>query len=483
MKKTLLFLLVGVSLNAQSEFPEFDNSLIYSPEAIHRLQEIVGDKNEEFRKCDLTKDFVSIPQAKGFYFNIKNRSRTKIVKDIKEGISLEDFKLKYDNLDTELSLITKREYIDYKNNSIVSITEMPDENSIKIKLENWGKSKMGNWIVKAQRGNKNVIVVYIQEEFKTLKLPYKYSRMIQYAECMVDTTTRIHLKEKKHFKRYDWDEILNERNAFYKYIDQQFKIEKPVLSDEISEIEDYIEMIATEEYKTFNKDKEEWEELRSNFIRDSLSKQPYFIELINKAYEEAFEKQHSNDIFEDYISKYLSKEKALKLKRSRVVVGMCSQDQSPRIHAMNIAQLSAESYNWNVFLRAHLNIMNDRFQRAADGSYAWKSRNTYIKELEVLNIDVPPLIYGITLRIDNPSKNHYYGSIRRIGRAIAESQDKDKIQSELIDMIKDNSLDDYNRVLVFYLYYNLQYNLDHDYDKAKIKPITALLPKHLIPKI
>ena len=83
--------------------------------------------------------------------------------------------------------------------------------------------------------------------------------------------------------------------------------------------------------------------------------------------------------------------------RETRVVGSCSMDSSPREHAINIAMLSAETTDWSVFLRAHLDIMNDRFDRVSDGSYAWKDRNTYIKELEQLDINVSDLIFGKSL--------------------------------------------------------------------------------------
>ncbi len=481
MKKIIFFLLLGASMSAQSEFNEFENNLIYSSEAISRLQEIVGDKNEEFRKCDLTKDFVSIPQAKGFCFNIKGHSYQKIRSDLKDGISLENFSKKYaPNSKVQLSLITKTEYTNYNNQEIISITEEPNLNSIKIK--DWETSNFGNWII--TKGWKHVKIFYIQDMFKTAKLPYKYSRMIQYAECLIDSTTQIHSENATSYRGgYSKSETLEKRKAFYNYVNKKFKVEKPILDKKIAKIDNYKKKVSSEGYKKFRKDLKNWKNLRSNFLRDSLSKREHFRELLLEAHEEALKENNSDNKFEEYIATYLSKEKALDLKRNRIVVGSCSMDRSPRIHAMNIAQLSAESYQWDVFLRAHLNIMNDRFQRATDGSYAWKNRNTYIKELEVLNIDVASLVYGISLRVDNPSKNHYFGSIRRVGRAIAESKDKQEIKSQLIEMIKDSSLDDYNRMLAFYLYQNLQYSLDKDYDKNSIKPIKDLLPTYLSSKV
>jgi hypothetical protein len=157
------------------------------------------------------------------------------------------------------------------------------------------------------------------------------------------------------------------------------------------------------------------------------------------------------------------KENLLERMRGSRVVGFCSQDSRPRMHAINIAMLSAETFKWEVFLKAHLDIMNDRFERISDGSYAWAQRQTYIRELEVLNINVRDLMFGISFRIENPGLHHYYGSISRLGRALAETGNRDEIEESMLSVIADESLDDYNRVLFMFLFLNYNYHLQ---DKA-----------------
>jgi hypothetical protein len=173
--------------------------------------------------------------------------------------------------------------------------------------------------------------------------------------------------------------------------------------------------------------------------------------------------------------------------RSTQVVGSCSQDSRPRIHAINIAMLSASTANWQVFLKSHLDIMNDRFDRASDGSYAWAQRKTYIKELEELNINVLDLILGISLRTENPSEHHYYGNIRRIGRALAEAQHRENVESELIAMISNDELDDYNRILGYYVFLNYVYSTEDEslkeVNKAKLKNAISHLPGYISDKI
>lgn len=169
----------------------------------------------------------------------------------------------------------------------------------------------------------------------------------------------------------------------------------------------------------------------------------------------------------------LSEKKKVKLldeMRSTKVVGGCSQDSRPREHAINIAMLSAETANWEVFLKSHLDIMNDRFDRMSDGSYAYEKRKTYIKELEELDINILDLLIGISLRVENPAENHYYGSIGRIGRAISESKDKNEFITQILSMIEDKELDNYNRILSYFLFVSCNNYIENEAEqKANLK--------------
>jgi hypothetical protein len=133
---------------------------------------------------------------------------------------------------------------------------------------------------------------------------------------------------------------------------------------------------------------------------------------------------------------------------------------------MNICQLAAETTQWDIFLRSHLDIMNDRFERVSDGSYAYAGRKTYLKELEELEIETVDLLLGTSLRVENVSDNHYWGSISRVGRALSDIGDKENLESRIMSMIKDERLDPYNRLLFGYLFSNYAYNLE-DEEKSK----------------
>lgn len=181
------------------------------------------------------------------------------------------------------------------------------------------------------------------------------------------------------------------------------------------------------------------------------------------------------------------KEKLLEEMRSSRAIGSCSNDFSPRLQGVSMALLSAETANWTIFLKSHLDVMNDRFERVSDASYAWKDRQTYIKELEELNINVLDLLLGISFRIDNAETNHYYGAIGRLGRAISESKDRNLFLTQILSMVEDEKLDDYNRVLAYFLYMNCNYytksKTEKKFNNAKVINAVKKLPKYLADNI
>jgi hypothetical protein len=157
---------------------------------------------------------------------------------------------------------------------------------------------------------------------------------------------------------------------------------------------------------------------------------------------------------------YQQKAQLLNKLRSTRVKGGCSLDGLPRLHAVQIALLAADTYKWGVFLKAHLDVMNDNFERSTDASDAWAERKTYIKELEELNIHVPDLILGTSFRIENPARNHYFGNIVRLGRALTESKQRKEFEQAILSIVSDNQLDAYNRVMFYFLFRNYNYYLE-----------------------
>ncbi|TGE06670.1 hypothetical protein [Hymenobacter fodinae] len=328
----------------------------------------------------------------------------------------------------------------------------------------------GKWIVEYEkRGYPKPYVeaFYFPEGLSRKPLAKSYAMWVQYADCLVDTTAQIYLPAAKRTGVRMPQKETASQAALLQFVHQQTK--RPVV--------EYNDNISEEEQKAQWRAYREWDSLRLQKV-DAIAQTPRFRELLVKAATDDAALGTTSDEFEEYVARYYSPARALLLKRSRRVVGGCSQDDSPRLHALGIAQLSAEAVNWETFLRAHLDIMNDRFERMSDGSYAWEKRQTYLRELEELDINVPDLLLGIILRIDNPSKNHYFGAVNRIGRALAETEQPRELEQRLLSTVEDSNLDAFNRLLAYYLFLNYnQYLTDKTQQRQNIATLNQSVQK------
>lgn len=484
---TAILLLCGTaSFSQDTEFGKSNNGLIYSDTTVQQLKFIVDSLNLKFKVCELHKTYVSKFQSKAHYVSLKDGDVIGAKNDMEANISFDEFIKKYSNSEVEKELlIVKFRYEDYSGNDVVEFSSVElngkyeHEFTFDKDLSKYDEPLKGKWIYiyynETKYSNESIYAFYILEDFAQESIPEIYARMIQYSDCMVDTSTQI-FYEKAHRSgvRYQSEEP-SRIKAFMDYIHKSTN--RPEYTIDYNE----------EDYEVYSQRYKLWNSVRISKVDSLKNSDEKFLRLFNKAVEEAINKGGTDDEFEEYIGLYYSKKTELELKRNRIVVGGCSQDNSPRVHALNIAKLSAETIQWEIFLRSHLDIMNDRFERASDGSYAWGQRKTYIKELEVLDINVLDLLLGISLRIDNPSRNHYFGNIGRLGRALSETSKSTDIEEKMLQMISDNQLDDYNRIIIYYLFLNYNFNLEDNEKQAlneeKLMVAVKTLPNYLSSKL
>lgn len=408
MKFSLLaiafFWTASLCFGQNEEFPRYNNSLIYSPETMQGLSKIADSLNLKFRICEVEPVFYSSEYAIGVsvYLDAEINSVTQpanlkndVLNDIKNNISLEKFKEKYPFATVkENAIIVRSIYYNSKKEPTVYFKtfDLSGHNKSISKFDPCFITKplVNQWVYNDEDPTRNhkIIAYYFPSEFNTVLLPPKYSKMIAYADCMIDTT---------HAK----------------------------MSDEATQGNLYIPA--------------NWQDLP------------------RKKQEELLEKM-----------------------RSTIIYGQCSMDGSPRQHAMNIALLAAETQRWEIFLKAHLDIMNDNFPRMSDGSYAWGARKTYIKELEELNINVIDLLLGICFSFENPAAEHYFADIARIGRALSESSKREEFENVMLTIIKDEQLDLINRIRIYFLFKNYVSHLDDESEKEagylKLEEAIAYLP-------
>ncbi|WP_462222428.1 hypothetical protein [Ferruginibacter sp.] len=442
-----------------SEFNKNSNGLIYSDQDINALKFVVDSLNLKFKTCDLNKKYYAYPQAKCYSVNFSSKTNdlSTIVKALKSNINFDSLVANFNSLiekvDSNLLVVQLPQEDDGKKQYLTG-------NALKGFNMNYLLSKKksltaGEWIYNFEEKREfheynSIECIYVARNLFQSVIPDNYARLVQYIDCMIDTSAKVFLTDKvsdRFFYFANENPLYKELNTF---LNNKMKIKKSKNNYEY-------EYLSTPKIK---------------FAIDSLITNEFVIKKVMGLTASYSKNGGGDDGVEELVAAFVSKQKALEIKRSRRVMGMCSMDESPRLHAWNIAMLAAETYSWDIFLRTHLDIMNDRFDRQSDGSYAWGKRQTYIKELEVLDINVTDMMLGLCLRSFNTSDNHYNGTVWRIGKALSESKDRLLFEEQAKKIMQDDKLDEFNRSLIFLLYHTYLNHLT-DKDERKIK-VTAL---------
>jgi hypothetical protein len=472
-----LLLCAVASAQDYLEFRDQPNGLMYSDASMKALRRMVDSLNLRFKTCDLSRTFYSHPQARihNVVFKSKTNNLKSIMKDIDQRLPFDSIVKKYrkliDDKDTTRWCIllphnddddadNKYRYLEGNPESGYD-SQTIDSNARAYFVPGQLPHMKGKWsythLTKDWADDDYTLYCsYFPEDFRQQQLPARYAALIQYVDCMIDTNATIFLK--------------NESSANEKR------------DDVLMPVRDYI-------YKSMCRDapRVRWlyylDDTAVNFALKSLASDQHFLALVNTAVDKCVKNGVGDDGFDAIAGELISAGTKLTLKRSRIVWGRCSQDEGPRIHARSIALLAAETNSWDIFLRSHLDIMNDRFNRMSDGSYAYAARKTYLKELEELNLNVTDLLLGLTLHAQNVAGNHYYGTVWRLGWALTESKERKQFEVRLIEMLKDAQLDSFNRGLLFMLFASYVQHLDDKKEANglinKIKNNKQVFPKDL----
>lgn len=193
------------SAQAQSgEFAKNDNGLIYSDKAITRLRHITDSLNLKFKTCD-NKTFYAVTQQQAVYIEIEGYDAIRLKKDIESGHSFDEIAPLYpDSVIAHKAIALKEIEKDYKGRDEVTIKLIfpdGDDKSIGFTRDEYLKARdfKKGWIYKFyEKTDYNDIyikVCYLKDAFVAPALPEKYARLVQYSECMVDTTTTVYLPD------------------------------------------------------------------------------------------------------------------------------------------------------------------------------------------------------------------------------------------------------------------------------------------------
>lgn len=480
-----LLFLSGFTGFAQ-EYNLHPNSLIYSNQAIIRLKQIADSLHTLHPNGAIDHNYRSVLQTRGHYLWIDTLAEEALA-FVKTDPEFGFFIKKHppsttiDNL-----LLTKTPRKNEQNEDAFWYYSHPVQKDIVApnKERHITTGVAGRWVYKfydmsGYQQSSALMLFYLAQPFADRPMPPKYVKLLQYVDLLIDTTSLFRPNAQNNYYRNQYNFYgktgnLPAADAFYAYIE---------LSPEFPE--------KLKQRKLPYNDYAKYQQVRRDYADLVLSGKPEFIRLLQNAVYEAINKACSDPDLEYFAGKYLHKKHQLELLRSRYVSGECSEDQSPRNHALEIAQAAAEIGRWNIFIKAHLQILNDNFSRVSDGSYAQENRLTYVQELEAINVDVSTLLTGICLRANSGLSQPYRGDTRRVGRALAESQSFEAVAAQLRTQIADPELDDFNRLLSWYLYDNIMHHKApqernqekrlkiHQQIDRQIEPVKQTLPGYL----
>lgn len=499
MKAILTFAALSLSCMLTAQSGKSENGLIYSDTAIEKLGLIVDSLDLEFSASE-SEVYVSGMQGIGSYFFIRKENAKEALKNIESGMSFRQLAAKYPQAEMEPKILVARERQEnggVLQASFMAITLGMLRPSVILKGEEAERalSVTKGWVYSYSEEDDALSAFYFEKEMTCPAIPERYARLAQYTDKLMDPSAAIYFSyawectapyiyipgpKMEKFRDYLNDKL--KRPVYREPEEKQFVPAVDTLAALTLEA-DYIDGF----YDTYNK----WESTRIARVDSLMQQDGRFRMLFEDALDEASNHLSVTDEeFEEYTEKYDSKEQALYFKRCRKVISSY-QDHTGRRHMFNIARLAGETTEWEIFLRAHMSIMNERIfhelpEFSPDTGKPFYINETYIKELEAINVNVVDFLLGLGLRLEILSDG-YDRSPFRLSKPLAEALDREVALNALLVMIADRDLDDYNRATMYHIYRNYNLFADDEAEKAKnfrkLEEAAAFLPDYLLKTI
>lgn len=400
---------------------------VYADNDILQLKRTADSLNLRYRQYDSTPVYDSWPQTQATYidFTIDGKQLPQLEARFRKYNTIQQLLKAFPAIrqaDTIPRLLAKHDGFLYYNGTY---------GLAGIHLS--GVKTTGPWIYRVNenygiKGIHRVHLWLLNKPFASTRLPLEYAKMVQYVDCIVDTSTIVCLA-----KRYQ----------------------------EVSDSRSLQELLRVVDQKRGSTPGQQY--IRDHFYKDSQIR-----DLLNAAVKEAIDSSYGGEALVQFVYGLYPKDTLLLLRRSYQVIPGYSEDDAPSIHATNIAILASQTHQWPVFIRSHLDILHPRLARNAIPVYAAPSRQTYLHELEKLDIQVLPLLLGSVFKAGNLSTNHYYGHLGRIGQAFAASVYTAAFEKQVKACMKDPNLDMINQYNFYLLYTSYCYR-QMDVEKAKEK--------------
>src|SRR5437868_5540789 len=458
-----LFLLLLMSFHSYSQFiddslPEFDEykgGFIYHDTLMNALRSMVASQSKI--QCQLSNNQIyhSYPQAHAvqYRFLSKTNKLTAVLTDLRLNVEPDSLIRRYARfIDTA-----------YSNPSflVIQIPELSDSEynyvggSVTRGFRTWYELGFKRDITAKkwyfeyhERDPKDtawapdyfVDCIYLEKDLATITLPESAGSLVNAVDCMIDPNLKVYSKDPE-YGHSGWDK-------------SQTDISSPPLTEnkEYKKLNDYLIRKMKAGYKGYPYDYLNY--FRVKYAIDSLRNDSFVIQKANTIASNFIKAGKSNYCVEELTKAFVSKQLALEMMRFEPPVGNSSMDPSPRYSGLAISTLAAEVGNWDLFIHCHMDLLNDNFARNSDLSDMWHQRKLYMRELEAIGLNPTEAMIGMCLSGSDFAKGHYQGTAWRIGKAFCSSKHQQEFEEKILTLVKDEQLDDFNKIVLFLTYKN-----------------------------
>jgi hypothetical protein len=204
-KKYLLTVIASFTIafsfgqDSRGEFATQDNGLMYSTEAIGKLKQMVEQQNIRYKTCPLNKTYHSYGQSNiiQLTFRSKTNDLKSIINSLKNNTSynklITNYKSYLISSDTDKKIILSP----YKEDKYLSGDPSSGFDSYYVGTKNLALHKWTYDYSKKDEYTENyeLEAFFLKKEFISIPINEEYAKLIQYVDCMVDTTTLVMLSQ------------------------------------------------------------------------------------------------------------------------------------------------------------------------------------------------------------------------------------------------------------------------------------------------
>lgn len=478
MKLSIITLLCFFSFTGISQSNIECEDCIYSVEVREKLKELYHKKADSFYKCYYQDEYTSLAWASVTYLEIYSGRQDQFKSHLRAGVNIDSLKAWYRELTiTENVLAIKYDYTGYNGQRKSNIITYNSLNTEEFDLDQNEENTfaIGSTYKKRQQGTNAII---LPNKWHVQALNQTCNSLINYVDCMISNCTQI-------YDYLDSDSRSVNNNVYdplFDYID--VLVPKPVYEQQKGYTND---LYSKARAQRNTRKKKAYIEQRKRTIQQSSKEDLQFKKLYQQAIDIWQLDAIGSEKLENIVEQVGDIELALQMKRKRRVVGYCSMDNGPANHLKSIATLSALAADWDLFIKTHMHLINDRFESAVYSSYGEESRNTPIHDLESIGLEPDKLFVGSLLRAQDTKENHYFSNFSRIARAISQLSKPSASIELLVSIVNDTSADIPNRINAWYsLLYVSRYNEDVISEKMVYDILSSIsgfeLSNRLIPR-